>query len=161
MPHKFRIMRPPLAVGLALILCNTVFAQKPDLVPLNAGFAGTVVFKLDKNDRLVMDHFDQGGRIRQDIVRIEDLDPQAVTFSAEEQAVALKCLPEKAQCISKEIFKLDVLRLTSRVTMPVAPDDPDGTHSIQLLHALISTTNGAGAQADAETPTRTTRKNPR
>ena len=107
MPHKFRIMRPPLAVGLALILCNTVFAQKPDLVPLNAGFAGTVVFKLDKNDRLVMDHFDQGGRIRQDIVRIEDLDPQAVTFSAEEQAVALKCLPEKAQCISKEIFKLD------------------------------------------------------
>lgn len=136
-------------------------AQPPNLVPLNTSFGGSIIFKVDQLDRLVMDHVDQGTRIRQDIVRIEDLDPDAVSFSAEEHAVVLKCVPNKAQCISKEIFKLDVVRSTSRVTLAVPPDDPDGARSVQQLRTAIQGKSADQAQTGVETSAHPRRKNVR
>jgi hypothetical protein len=149
--------RPLLTATIALLSLNA-FCQAHDPTPLNIGFAGMVTFKVDKQDRLVMDFHEDGVRFRQDIVRMRDLDPAAIVYSAEEDAIALKCLPDHAQCISKEIFKLDVVRATSRVTLPRPKDDAEGTTTIQLLRTLITPPQD---QADAETPRAVQRKNAR
>jgi hypothetical protein len=117
-----------------------------------------VVFKIDKRERLVMDFFDAGTRFRQDIAPLSDLDPELVSYSAEEDGVVLKCREDKAQCISKEIFKLDVLRTTSRVTIPRPEDDLEGVKAISFLQELTHTRQGSMVHVPAETPGTTSRK---
>ncbi|MBX2972958.1 MAG: hypothetical protein KF797_07640 [Flavobacteriales bacterium] len=149
------------AIPIALLLLGTAHAQSPDLRPLNDAFAGMVTFKMDKQARLVLDHYDQGNRFRQDVLRLEDLAPDAILFSAEEDGIVLKCLPDKAQCISKEIFKLDVVRLTSRVTIPRPPQDVEGSTSIQLLRDLVLSVQAVGEKSRDETPAKPTRRSAR
>lgn len=144
---------------IVLLSLNSAFAQDPDLSALNKAFNGQVTFKMDKHDRLVMDHFDQNNRFRQDIVRIQDLDPNSVAFSAEENGIALKCLSDKAQCISKEIFKLNVVRATSRVTLPRPDQDVQGEQVVGLFRDLVEVR--LADEPKPETPTRSPRKNPR
>lgn len=127
-----------LASAIVLLSQNSIQAQPPDLGPLNAAFAGTVTFKVDKHGRLVMDHYDQGSRFRQDVVPLEQIDPALITFSTEEDAIALKCKPDKGQCFSKEIFKLDVVRLSSRITVPRPTQDEQGARSISLFQDLLA-----------------------
>lgn len=150
-----------LATSIVLLSLNTTHAQGPDLGPLNKAFVGSVIFKMDKQARLVLDHYDQGNRFRQDVLRLDDLAPDAILYSAEEDAIALKCLPDKAQCISKEIFKLDVVRLTSRVTIPRPPQDVEGSISIQLLRDLVLSDQAVGERAPGETPAKPTRRSAR
>jgi len=154
-------MRVPLTSCLVAISMVSVQAHVPDLQPLNQEFMGAITFKMDRHGRLVMDHFDQGQRFRQDLVRIEELDPEAVSYSAEEHGIALKCLPDKAQCFSKEIFKLDVVRLTSRVTLAAPATDPEGARTMLLLRDLIRSAQQVNDQAEAETPGRPLRMNQR
>lgn len=154
-------MKRPLLASAIVLLSPNVFCQTHDLAPLNNAFAGAVIFKIDKQDRLVIDFHDDGGRFRQDIARLTDLDANALAYSAEEDGIALKCLPERAQCISKEIFKLDVVRITSRVTIPRPADDAGAQRSIQLLREVLVATAPSEEQAGAETPRSGQRKNAR
>lgn len=151
-------MKRPLLASTIVFLSPNAFCQTLDPAPLNNAFAGNVTFKVDRQDRLVMDFLEDGVRFRQDIASIHDLDPAAIAYWAEEDGIALKCLPDRAQCISKEIFKLDVVRITSRVTLPRPKDDPEGTTAIQLLRELLTPPQD---QIDAETPEAAQRKNAR
>jgi len=155
------MLRTACSVTIVLLSLNVAFAQHLDLGPLNNAYSGLVTFKVDKHQQLVLDLFDQGSRFRQDLMRPADLDPEAITYSAEEDAIALKCLPDKAQCISKEIFKLDVIRATSRVTIPKPSDDPDGARTTAQLREIILQAQRSHDQAGAETPSERPRKNAR
>jgi hypothetical protein len=147
-----------LASTIVLLSQNTIQAQTPDLGPLNAAFAGSVTFKVDKHDRLVMDHYDQGSRFRQDVVPLEQIDPALITFSAEEDAIALKCKSDKGQCFSKEIFKLDVVRLSSRITLPRPPQDEHGTGAISLFQELLAPQHAEEGSEGGETSGSPSRK---
>ncbi|MGV3637958.1 MAG: hypothetical protein ACO1NQ_09980 [Flavobacteriales bacterium] len=144
---------------IVLLSQNCTQAQTLDLGPLNTAYAGSVTFKVDKHGRLVMDHYDQGNRFRQDMVPLDQIDPGLITFSAEEDAIALKCRPDKGQCFSKEIFKLDVVRLSSRITLPRPPQDELGNASISLLKELLTTTHMAQRTENDEPGAPTSRKN--
>lgn len=139
----------------------SVHAQSPPLDRANAAFGGLVIFKYDRQDRLVMDFFDGGNRFRQDIARRSDLDPNAVTFSVEEDAVVLKCLADKPQCFTKEIFKMDVVRLTGRSTLPRPTEDVAGEQTIVMLQELIRNAQVDLVQVIDETPARSPRKSER
>lgn len=155
------MLRTACSVSIVLLSLNAALAQPLDLGPLNNAYTGLVTFKVDQHQQLVLDLYDQGSRFRQDLVRPAYLDPEAITYSAEEDAIALKCLPSKAQCISKEIFKLDVVRATSRVTIPKPGDDPDGARTIAQLREIILQAQRSQDQAGAETPHERVRKNAR
>lgn len=147
-----------LAYTACLALPTTLCGQVDDLAAANAAFMGQVTFKIDKHQRLVADHFDGGLRSRQDIGQLSDLDPATVSYSEEEDAVVLKCLPDKPQCLSKEIFKLDVLRLTSRITLPRPSNDEGGALTMEVLRELITAKQAELQQDTAETPMRPSRK---
>jgi len=141
-----------IALATLALLPIHLFAQTPALEPLNAAFGGRVTFKIDRQQRLVADFFDAGNRFRQDIAPLAELDLRTVSFSPEEDAVVVKCLAEKGQCFSKEIFKLDVVRLSGRSTLPRPADDPEGTRTIVLLQELIRTYQLELVQVAGETP---------
>lgn len=136
------MQRAFIIVGLTCF-SGAASAQGPDLGALNADFAGKVVFKVDRQHRLVMDHVEDGIRFRQDIAPLQQLDPEGLNYSAEEDGIALKCKSAHPQCITKEIFKLDVVRLTSRVTMPNPVDDPNGERTITHFKELLATVDVA------------------
>ena len=137
-PRGQHVPMPQLLLYLFVIGPVLVQAQQMDLAPVNHAFNGVVVFKTDKHEQLVMDFIDERGRYRQDIVLPEHLDAISIHFSPEENAIVLPCRTEQVHCISKEIFKLDVIRSTSRSTLPVPVDDPEGTQAIALFRNLIN-----------------------
>jgi hypothetical protein len=148
----------PLGVVCTLLSLRSL-AQLPSTDPLNAHFAGLVVFRVDKHDRLVLDISDQGTRIRQDDMDPLDLDPSAIDLAPEEDGIVLKCRTDRSQCITKEIFKLDVVRVTSRVTIPRPPGDPDATGAVRLLKDWLAAAQAHGDQADNGTTRPSVRKN--
>ncbi len=105
----------------------------------NATFAGVVQFKVDLRDRLIMDCFDQGERFRQDIAAVKELDVDSIFWSAGEESIVLKCIPGKTKCFSKEVFKLDMVRLTARSNIPCPNGDAEGEKAIVVLKELIRT----------------------
>lgn len=154
-------MLQPRILLLVALFPAALSAQIPDLGPLNDAFRGRVTFKIDRQHRLVADFFDEGSRFRQDIAPLVELDTNAVSYSSEEDALVLKCLAEKGQCFTKEIFKLDVVRLTARSTLPRPADDPGGERSMELLRDLIRVQQAQLALQYGETREYGTRKNAR
>ncbi len=127
---------------LLLLLASTTGSATGQALPqalaaTNEVFGGSVQVKLDKRQQLVFDLYDVSGRFRQDIVLPVDLDTGAIHFSAEEDAIILGCRTDKPQCISKEIFKMNTVRLTSRANLPKPAQDADGKATIAALRALI------------------------
>lgn len=130
---------------------------KADLAAVNTYFAGKVTFTIDRQDRLIADHFDATGRFREDVVYVEFLQPEAFAFTAEESSVMMKCTEDHARCIDKELFKTRTISHTGRMNLPVMDDDADGAHALALLNKLVVDEqalihDGAGA---------TDRRNPR
>jgi len=115
---------------------------KEALADANTTFAGVVQFKVDLHDRLVMDCFDEGERYRQDIAAVKELDIDSIFWSAGEESIVLKCIPGKTKCFSKEVFKLDMVRLTARSNIPSPSGDPEGEQAIAVLKELIRTAQG-------------------
>ncbi len=151
----------PVRAALLITVLGTSIrgvAQPLPVDDINTSFAGKVVFKVDRQDRLVMDFYDDGSRFRQDIAYLRDLDPASIHFSSEENAVVLSCLPDRAQCLTKEIFKLDVVRVTSRSTLPRPDNDADGVRSIALLQELVTKGQADIVQFPGETPTQSSRR---
>lgn len=119
----------------ALGTCAQVAA--PEIQAVNERFAGSVQVKLDRRERLVFDFFDASGRFRQDVVPAELLDAEQLHYSPEENAIILVCKSTAAQCITKEIFKMNTIRSTGRSNLPIPAGDIDGAGTIQDLGALI------------------------
>ena len=115
-----------------------LLGQSLDLIAVNTAFHGAVVFKLDKHDQLVMDFMDGTNRYRQDIAPILHLDPGTIHFSSEEDAIVLECSAANSKCFTKEIFKLDVVRITGRSTLPRPANDPEGVATIAILRELLA-----------------------
>ncbi|MEO8068465.1 MAG: hypothetical protein ABI599_12290 [Flavobacteriales bacterium] len=113
------------------------YAQNVDshLAEVNALFNGHVKFRIDRDDRFVADIYGEQGLVRQDVAYVEFLDADAVAYSDEEQAVVIKCNGAEAQCIDKEIFKLNAIRHTGRSVLQIAPGSKDA--AIAALSALI------------------------
>ena len=149
------------ALAILALLPIQLFAQTPPVEPVNTAFAGKVIFKIDRHHRLVADFFDHGNRFRQDIAPLVELDPDRVSFSPEEDVIVLKCLSDKGQCFTKEIFKLDVVRLTGRSTLPRPSDDAGGERTIAILQDLIRTTRAELVQIVGGTPSEGSRKKAR
>lgn len=126
-------------VVIGLFASATTRAQETQagLARVNELFGGQVRFKIDKRDRLVADFFDQSGHYRQDVVYVEFLAPEAFAFNAAEQVVMLRCADAHAQCIDKEVFKLNTIRHMGRMNLPLPASDPDGSKAITALADLI------------------------
>ncbi len=125
--------------ALFLLVSSLVPAQvaQEELNAANSLFDGTVVVKIDRQDRFVFDLFDATGRFRQDVVPVEQLDPESIHYSSEEDAVILGCKTEYAQCISKEIFKLNTIRFTGRSNLPRPTNDGGALATMAALKAMM------------------------
>lgn len=124
-------------IGLLATTGTRAQETQAGLARVNELFGGQVRFKIDKRDRLVADFFDQSGHYRQDVVYVEFLAPKAFAFNAEEQVVMLRCADAHAQCIDKEVFKLNTIRHMGRMNLPLPASDPDGSKAITALADLI------------------------
>jgi hypothetical protein len=146
-------MARPFLTTAALALPLLFHAQtvQQALQGANEAFAGAVVLKLDKHDRLVMDFFDKGVRFRQDVATMAQLDPAQITYSAGEQAVVLNCRNGEERCITKEVFKLGLLRNSARSTLPCPADDPEGARTIAVLQDLVHSMQATATAVPAET----------
>lgn len=113
------------------------YAQDVDarLAIANEIFDGKVKFRIDRDDRLIADLFSEQGLVRQDVAYVEFLSPDSISYSQEEQAVVLKCKTGEAQCIDKEIFKLNAIRHTGRSALPISPEKKN--EAIAALGAVI------------------------
>lgn len=134
-----------------LLLTQATRAQVPDTAPLNALFAGSVHFEVDRTHQLIMRFHEAGVCFREDIAHLALLDSAAITYSVEEDGIALKCRTEHAKCLTKEIFKLDVIRVTSRVTVPRPAHDREGRQTIAALRDLLGQAHGDLAGTIRET----------
>ncbi|HEX2617441.1 MAG TPA: hypothetical protein VHL57_07850 [Flavobacteriales bacterium] len=125
-------------------LCTFLFsaaliahAQDDDLQALNAHFQGTVVFSIDRDDRLIAELSDANGPYRRDMAYLEMLDPATFAYNAEEQVVMVRCSAEHAKCIDKELLKSGAIVPTGRMSLPVPPGDTDGAQALALLGKLV------------------------
>jgi hypothetical protein len=150
--HRTRI------TTLLLLLSTLGSAQiaTEEINAVNALFNKSVVVRVDRQDRFVFDLFDATGRFRQDVVPVEQLDADNIHYSAEEDAVIIGCKAENAQCISKEIFKLNTIRLTGRSNFPRPSTDDGGVATMAALRALI-----LAAQQQLPTAGETKERSPR
>lgn len=130
-------------------------AQADGLGALNELFGGSAVFKLDKRQQLVIDIHDANGRFRQDVVPVLSIDPERIHFSVEEDAVILGCRAGHDRCFSKELFKLNTVRLTGRCNLPRPPHDSGGLATMDAIREWLATQ----AATAAETPSHGERKN--
>lgn len=146
------MQRTLLALSLALAAApGSAQSTTEALAEVNAAFGGSVQVKLDRRQQLVFDLFDASGRFRQDIVLPTDLDTASIHFSAEEDAIILGCRTDKPQCMSKEIFKMNTIRLTSRSNLPRPPQDANGEATAAALHRLIAAAGATLAANGTET----------
>ncbi|MEZ4738211.1 MAG: hypothetical protein R2818_02385 [Flavobacteriales bacterium] len=147
---------PPLFCFLFPLLM-TAQVDDPYLQALNGTFHGAVIMKVDKQGRLVMDFHDDGKRFRQDIAPVHMLDPDLITYSPEENAIVLNCRQENSHCLTKEVFKLGLLRSSSRSTLPCPPDDVNGVRSIVAMETFLKGMQSTAAATPTETPRPSTR----
>ena len=146
---------------LLAIMATTAPVKAQDLQAefnaVNELFRGAAVMKLDKHHRLVVDFHDGSGRYRQDVVPVMHLDPENISYSTEEDAVVLGCRTDKAQCIDKEIFKLNTVRHTGRSNLPRPSDDPGGERTMLALRDLLRSAQDQVASVVGETRERPSR----
>ncbi|MCB0794745.1 MAG: hypothetical protein KDB88_08415 [Flavobacteriales bacterium] len=142
--------------------CTTMFswAQEVDqlLKEINARYQGSVKFRIDKDDRLIADLFDQSGHFRQDAVYLEFLDPVTFRYSPEEDAVIMGCQEEHPGCVEKEVFKMNVIRHSGRSVLPAPAGDPEATATLSDLAELVSLVHVRQELARSETHPRPERK---
>lgn len=142
-----------------LVLRTAVLpAQSAAIERLNAAFDGRVRFSID-DDELIVDHFQDGVLVRQDITYLEFLDSTSVAYVEEESAMVVKCLAEQADCIQKEVFKTERITTTGRITMVMPPDDPSRSAAMAALRQLLHVAEERTARRERETNTRPRRKN--
>lgn len=128
---------------LALVLLASTFgySQHEEAMhlacnELNGIYAGTYRFHVNGEGQLEVEFYNEDGNFRQDMVYIDFLSPEKITYNAEEQAVSIRCAEKGEKCIDKEIFKLDVVRQSSRINIKQA-DAGEAAKTIDLLIGLV------------------------
>ncbi len=153
-----RIPRFSLLAVLALVaFSQPSLAQDAEgaLAGLNALYAGHVRFSFSGPDRLQVEFRDAKGLSRVDLMALDDLDPERIAYSLEEDAVVLACREPGGRCIESECFTQNTVRLTARTTLPRALDDNGAAQAMDALRLII----GAGLEHLAETRSTFGRKN--
>ncbi|MBK8227415.1 MAG: hypothetical protein IPK70_09610 [Flavobacteriales bacterium] len=143
------------AIAAFAVIPNNGFGQSDGIAKLNELFGGSVVLKLDKRLQLVIDLYDANSRIRQDVAPLASIDPERLHYSMEEDAVILECREGHDRCFTKELFKLNSVRLTGRCNLPRPPLDDGAAATLDALRALLA----AHSATALETPMRGERKN--
>ena len=135
-----RALTRTLLLATTLVTFNTSNAQSDEigvaLNELNGAYSGAYRFSVNKEKQLVVDFFNGSGHFRTDLVYLDFLDPEKVSYNAEEKAVAIRCGSEE-KCIDKEIFKLDVVRHSSRINLKEASAS-QAEQSMALIRQIIS-----------------------
>jgi len=123
-----------------LTLGANMFAQSNDaksiLNELNGQYDGKYRFSVNGEGQLEIDFFNSSGHFRKDIVYLDFLDPEMVTYNSEEKAVAIRCSEAGEKCIDKEIFKLDVIRHSSRINLK-EDSSTQAEETMALLQKII------------------------
>lgn len=152
------IPRFSLLAALALVaFSQPLLAQDAEgtLAGLNALYAGHLRFALSGPDRLQVEFRDAKGLSRVDLIALDDLDPERIAYSLEEDAVILACREPGARCIQTEWFTQNTVRRTARTTLPRALGDNGAAQAMEALRLFI-----AARQVHlAETRTEFDRKN--
>lgn len=135
-------MKPVLLLVPVLLPFNLLAQKaealvKADLKALDAHFQGLVHFDVDREDRLVVDLFNNGQQVRRDMVYLEFLDTTAIAYNEEEGLLLLRCNNEHAQCIDKEVMKTGAVSRTGRSGFPAPNGDDKGEKAIALLRRLV------------------------
>lgn len=142
-------LRSIAAVAIVCLCATNGRAQSPTEA-LNGLFAGSVRFRTDGQDRVVIDFHDRGGRYRQDKALLAHIDPASIRFDPEQDALLMGCRKGHERCFTKEVFKLSAIRSTSAIQLPRPPEDPGGAATAGALRALIGW--DAAAMEPRETP---------
>jgi hypothetical protein len=107
------------------------------LVEANITYAGQITFRLDRKDRLIVDHFHEGKRTRQDRMLVADIDPDSTLFSPETNAIRLKCREDRIRCIDKEVFKYALIKHSGSDALPIPPNDASGEKGTRVVKQLL------------------------
>lgn len=113
-------------------------AQTDALDRANALFAGSAVLRIGPGQQLIIDRWDASGRCRQDAAPMQALDPEAIRFSPEDDAVVLRCRAGQERCIRSELFKLSSVKRASSCAMPRPPGDTGAQATVEALRALLA-----------------------
>lgn len=143
-------MLRPLAAIAIMCLCTTSGRTQSPTDALNGLFAGSVRFRIDDQDRVVIDFLDRGGRYRQDQAPLAHIDPATIRFDPEQDALLMGCRTGHERCFTKEVFRLSAIRSTSWIQLPRPPEDPAGAATAEALRALLGW--DAAAMEPRETP---------
>lgn len=132
-----------------LLLAALPASAQDELKALNDHFHGTVVFSIDRRDRLVAELHDGSGVFRRDAAYLDQLDPALFAYSPEEQVVMVRCQDAEGKCIEKELLKTGAIVPTGRMNLPVPEGDANGAKAIELLVRLVQAEladmNGTGS----------------
>lgn len=124
----------------SIISSTCLFAQSEEMHlacrDLNTIFAGSYRFHVNNEQQLEVEFYNESGNYRQDMVYLDFLDPEHVTYNSDEKAVSIRCAEDGEKCIDKEIYKLDVVRHSSRINMK-QPDMAQAERSIELIKQII------------------------
>lgn len=112
-------------------------AVAQELAALNVHFNGIAHFNIDKRQRLVVDHLQNGAVYRTDIAYLDFLDASTCSFNEEERTLMLHCQDPRSKCIDKEIRKVGSISPSGRMDLPVPAGDERAEKARALLTALV------------------------
>lgn len=116
---------------------------------LSARYGGAVTYRMN-GPMLIIDRRDAEGRYRREQVPLQVMDTGSIGYSLQAHAVAARCAPDRGACFMQEDYRAGIVKRSSLIELPIAPDDPTGHDLIGLLRQLIA----EAGERYAETPAR-------
>ena len=124
----------------------------PELEVLDDHFKGDVRFRVDAKSTLLMDHYNEYGRYRQDRAPLAAID--SVTWSEAEQAIAFHCGAQEGPCMEMELFRQHTIRRTRTIILGTALHPTTGEHLLELIRAVLRANDTNTEDGISETRTR-------
>lgn len=113
----------PRTLLLLLLLNASIGRAQPALDTLNALYAGSTTFRIDRHDRLVMDHFNEGRRIEQTVIALSGLDESSLRTDSLTMQLHICCTEGSGRCISRESFKQACITRTKKAELALSPEN--------------------------------------
>ncbi len=104
---------------------------------LNGLYANTYRFSINSEKQLEVAFYNSSGHFRNDVVYLDFLDPEMIVYNTQEKAISIRCNNVQEKCIDKELFKLDVVRQSSRINIK-EENANQANEVIVLLRKIIS-----------------------
>jgi len=127
-----------------LLLLLSSFAQgqehpaNPPVDQLRTVLAPGIELHLDLHDRLVIDHLDEHGLHRRDILALEALDLGLVSQDTLHHRITLACRPEFKHCIRTVYYRQDMVKNASRIELPTNGNGGSERSAISVFTELSS-----------------------